>query len=375
MSHLKNITLKHLLIDSQKKIGLQFHPDKVIQALIKELPDPKWSTKYAMAYISNTKENLDLIFNTFKGVAWVNSSFFFKNRIINSDNLPIDTQWFRNRAPSSSYRYCPESYLQKLELKRYSNSTVKTYVLAFEAFINYYPNIDLIKLDENDIRLYLQYLIQQGKSNSSINQAINAIKFYYEVVLGMPNRFYSIERPRKKETLPKVISKEEVLMMIRLTNNSKHRCIIGLLYSSGLRRGELQNLILEDIDSKRMVVKVTNGKGGKSRVSLLSKTILKDLRLYYREYKPTHYLFEGQKRSKYSGASIVKVVMQAAHRAGIKKTVTPHVLRHSFATHLLESGTDLRYIQRLLGHNSTKTTEIYTHVATTVFNTIKNPLD
>ncbi len=375
MSHLKNITLKHLLIDSQKKIGLQFHPDKVIQALIKELPDPKWSTKYAMAYISNTKENLDLIFNTFKGVAWVNSSFFFKNRIINSDNLPVDTQWFRNRAPSSSYRYCPESYLQKLELKRYSNSTVKTYVLAFEAFINYYPNIDLIKLDENDIRLYLQYLIQQGKSNSSINQAINAIKFYYEVVLGMPNRFYSIERPRKKETLPKVISKEEVLMMIRLTTNSKHRCIIGLLYSSGLRRGELQNLILEDIDSKRMVVKVTNGKGGKSRVSLLSKTILKDLRLYYREYKPTHYLFEGQKRSKYSGASIVKVVMQAAHRAGIKKTVTPHVLRHSFATHLLESGTDLRYIQRLLGHNSTKTTEIYTHVATTVFNTIKNPLD
>ncbi|AXT59295.1 recombinase [Aquimarina sp. AD10] len=375
MSHLKNITLKHLLIGSQKKIGLQFHPDKVIQALIKELPDPKWSTKYAMAYISNTKENLDLIFNTFKGVAWVNSSFFFKNRIINSDNLHIDTQWFRNRAPSSSYRYCPESYLQKLELKRYSNSTVKTYVLAFEAFINYYPNIDLIKLDENDIRLYLQYLIQQGKSNSSINQAINAIKFYYEVVLGMPNRFYSIERPRKKETLPKVISKEEVLMMIRLTNNSKHRCIIGLLYSSGLRRGELQNLILEDIDSKRMVVKVTNGKGGKSRVSLLSKTILKDLRLYYREYKPTHYLFEGQKRSKYSGASIVKVVMQAAHRAGIKKTITPHVLRHSFATHLLESGTDLRYIQRLLGHNSTKTTEIYTHVATTVFNTIKNPLD
>ncbi len=375
MNHLKHITLKHLLIGGQKKIGLQFHPDKVIQALVKELPDPKWSTTYAMAYISNTKEHLDLIYTTFKGVAWINSSFFFKNSIINSDNLPPDTQWFRNRVPTASYRYCPTSYLQKLELKRYSNTTVKTYVLAFEAFINYYQNIELIKLDENDIRLYLQYLIQQGKSNSSVNQAINAIKFYYEVVLGMPNRFYSIERPRKEQRLPQVLSKEEILAMIASTNNIKHRCVVSMLYSAGLRRSELLSLKLTDIDSKRMLVFIRNAKNKKDRYSLLSEKVLKDLRSYYKQWKPIEYLFEGQKGGKYSTTSVENIIAKAAQKAGILKRVTPHMLRHSFATHLLENGTDLRYIQTLLGHSSSKTTEIYTQVATNNLRSIKNPLD
>ena len=159
------------------------------------------------------------------------------------------------------------------------------------------------------------------------------------------------------------------------TNNLKHRCIVGLLYSAGLRRGEVLKLKPDDIDSKRMVIKVRSGKGNKDRYTILSEKLLKDLRQYYREWRPKTYLFEGPKGDSYSAESVLKIVKEASFRAGIRKKVTPHMLRHSFATHLLESGTDLRYIQVLLGHKSTKTTEIYTHVATNIFFQIKNPLD
>ena len=265
--------------------------------------------------------------------------------------------------------------MQKLELKKYANSTVKTYVSCFETFINYYKDIDLINLNENDIRIYLQKLIQEGKSNSYINQSVNSIKFYYEMVLGMPNRFYAIERPRKEFKLPKVLSKEEVLSIIENTNNIKHRCITSLLYSAGLRRNELLNLKLEDIDSKRMLIKVKQAKGNKDRNTVLNQSVLDDLREYYKTHHPKVYLFESNiPGKKYSSSSVLKVVTQAAERAGIKERVSPHMLRHSFATHLLENGTDLRYIQLLLGHNSTKTTEIYTHVATNTFMEIKDLL-
>jgi len=191
----------------------------------------------------------------------------------------------------------------------------------------------------------------------------------------MPNRFYTIERPRKKEKLPKVISKQEVLRMIAVSTNSKHKCIISLLYSSGLRRSELLNLTLSDIESDRMLIRVEGAKGNKDRYTLLSEKILVDLRIYFKIYRPKKYLFEGLKGGKYSSNSVLKVVKKAAEKAAINKRVTPHILRHSFATHLLENGTDLRYIQELLGHNSSKTTEVYTHVAKNNFNKIKNPLD
>ena len=191
----------------------------------------------------------------------------------------------------------------------------------------------------------------------------------------MPNRFYNIERPRKDKKLPIVLSKDNVKKIIEHTNNIKHRCIVSLLYSAGLRRSELLNLKLSDIDSSRMLVFIKDAKGNKDRYTLLSTNILNDLRLYYKEWKPTTYLFEGQKNEQYSAASVGKIVTEAAIKAGIKKRVSPHTLRHSFATHLLESGTDLRYIQLLLGHSSTKTTEIYTHVAKSSFDSIINPLD
>lgn len=370
----KSITLKHLLINQNKYIGLQFSTNKVIQALVESLPNISWSQDFAIFYLPNTKVNLDLIFKTFYGVAWVNTNFFFKDKIINPDNPHLNLENYRNRKLKDGFKPCPESYLLKLELKRYAVNTVKNYVSCFEAFINYYYNQDPITLNEIDIRKYLQKLIQEGKSNSYINLAVNSIKFYYEVVNGMPNRFYDIERPRKEKQLPEVLSKEEIVKIMNHTNNIKHKSIVGLLYSSGLRRSELLNLKVTDIDSKRMVVKIKSAKGNKDRISILSPIILKDLQSYYKEYRPKEYLFEGQHGNKYSASSVLAIVNTSSKKAGINKKVTPHMLRHSFATHLLENGTDIRHIQLLLGHSSTKTTEIYTHVANRSFMEIKDLL-
>lgn len=370
----KSITLKHLLIDQKKCIGLQFITNKVIQALIETLPNISWSQEFSMFYLPNSKTNLDLIFKTFHGVAWVNGNFFFTHKIINPDNPALNLEHYRNRKLKDGFKSCPEPYLLKLELKKYSDNTVRNYVASFEAFINYYYDEDLITLNEIEIRKYLQKLIQEGKSNSYVNLAVNSIKFYYEIVLGMPNRFYAIERPRKEKQLPEVLHKEDIVKIMQNANNIKHKCIIGLLYTSGLRRSELLNLKVTDIDSKRMVVTIKNAKGNKDRISILSQSILKELQSYYKEYRPKTYLFEGQNGNKYSSTSVLNIVVLAAKKAGIQKKVTPHMLRHSFATHLLENGTDIRHIQLLLGHSSTKTTEIYTHVANRSFMEIKDLL-
>ena len=245
----------------------------------------------------------------------------------------------------------------------------------FEGFINHYKDLKLASLSEKEIREYLSLQVTLGRSDSMLNQIVNSIKFYFEIVLGMPNRFYEIERPQKKERLPQILAKEEIKAMIDCTSNIKHKCIISLLYSAGLRRGELINLKIADIDSKRMVMHIENAKGGKDRITILSSTLLANLRIYYSSHKPANYLFEGPNKHPYSGSSILRIVANAARKTGVKKKVTPHTLRHSFATHLLEAGTDLRYIQALLGHSSSRTTEIYTHVTANCFNNIINPLD
>jgi len=372
----RQITLKHLLINDQKMIGIQFYPNKIIQALIKTLPGVKWSNHYQMAMIPNNKDNLDLVFRTFKGISWINCSYFFTNRPVAKGSEELDVLSIRNRKPKTGWRVVPEEFLQKLEIRKYSIRTARVYVTCFEHFINHYATTEnLMELGEQEIKAYLQKLVQEKRSDCYINQSINAIKFYYEVVKEMPNRFYAIERPIKKESLPAVISKESILKMIDGCNNIKHKCIVSLLYSAGLRRGELLNLKISAIDSERMTITVVQGKGQKDRITLLGKRILADLRHYYTIYKPKIYLFEGESGEKYSETSVSKIVSRAAKAAGIRKRVTPHMLRHSFATHLLESGTDLRYIQTLLGHNSSRTTEIYTHVAIKGLASIKNPLD
>lgn len=375
MKFRQHITLKHLMIDNKKYIGLQFYANKALSIIVKELDSVDWSDEFNMYYVPNSKFYLDRIYSLFRGVAWIDSKYFFQKTRSKQLDEEFNVDWYRKRKKSDDYRVCPESYFQKLEIKKYSNNTVKSYVSSFEEFINYFPTQEIDHLNELDIRKYIQMLIQEKRSSSYINLAINSIKFYYEIVLGMPNRFYMIERPRATKKLPMVLSKDEVRKLIEATNNIKHRSIVSLLYSAGLRRSELLNLKLGDIDSSRMLIHVKDAKGNKDRYTLLSKTALDDLRTYYKEWKPDVYLFESPSRGKYSQSSIGKLITNAADRAGIRKKVSAHTLRHSFATHLLESGTDLRYIQLLLGHNSTKTTEIYTHVAKSSFDSIKNPLD
>ena len=371
----QHITLKRLYIEDQSCIGLKFYANNAIQIIIKQLNNVQWSKEFTMYYVQNNKTNIDQIFSLFKGIAWIDTQYFYEKNRSKELYESFDSSWVKARKRPDNFKFCPDNYLQKLELKKYANNTVKTYVSCFEDYLNYYDQQDVNKLDENDVRNYLGYLIKMNRSDSYLNQAINSIKFYYETVLGMPNRFYSIERPRQKRKLPVVLSKEDVSLIIASSNNLKHKCIISLLYSAGLRRSELLNLKLEDIESKRMLIRVRDAKGNKDRYTLLSDKLLKDLRIYYKEYQPKKYLFEGQKKDQYSPNSVGKVVSNAAIKAGIKIPVSSHILRHSFATHLLESGVDIRYIQLLLGHNSTKTTEIYTHVAKSSFDFIKNPLD
>ncbi|WP_422091706.1 tyrosine-type recombinase/integrase [Tenacibaculum ovolyticum] len=371
----KIITLKHLLIQNKKMIGIQFYPDKTVQLAVKNLNGIKWSEKYGLAYLVNNKDNINQIFNLFKGIAWVDTNKFYLNKPLRKENENLCLDWYRNKPNSLNKLKCPENFLQKLELKQYAYNTAKVYIYMFEKFINFHSSTNLMEINEINIRNYISILSKENKSKSFLNQMINSIKFYYEIVESMPNRFYEIERPIKKNILPKIISLEEVKAIINNTNNIKHKCIVSLMYSAGLRRSELLNLKITDIDSKRMVINVKDTKGNKERLTILSKTILTDLRVYFIKWKPKKYLFEGTNYTKYSASSVLKIVKSAALKANIRKTVTPHMLRHSFATHLLENGTDLRYIQVLLGHSSSKTTEIYTHVAINNLKTIKSPLD
>ena len=378
MTKISKISLRHLLINEQKMIGMLFYPDKIVQALIKQLPNIKWSSKFNMAYITNTPTNLSLIYDTFKNVAWVDGKYFYKDkplhRPVRDDKLTTIAS-FENRKVDKGYRTVPQQYLQKLEIKKYALNTAKTYITLFEKFINYYINKQLLEISEVDIRKYIQQEMRNGKSDSWVNQAINSIKFYYEIVLDMPSRFYAFERPRKTEKLPEVLSKQEVKAILSSTHNLKHRCILSVIYSAGLRVSELLALQPKDIDSHRMMIRVEDSKGGKDRYTLLSQSVLTDLRHYFKAYKPVKFLFEGQVGHRYSSSSVLKILKRSCSYAGIKRNVKTHTLRHSFATHLLEQGTDLRTIQTLLGHQSITTTETYTHVANNIMINIVNPLD
>ena len=193
--------------------------------------------------------------------------------------------------------------------------------------------------------------------------------------MGQDKQLYALERPKKKEKLPHILSMEDVQRILNHTKSLKHRAMLTTIYSAGLRIGELLNLKIADIDSQHMRIWVREGKGCKDRITVLSPILLDLLRDYYTYHQPSDYLFEGPEGKKYSASSVRKVLHRAVAKAGIRQTVVPHTLRHSFATHLLEHGTNLRYIQTLLGHTSSKTTEIYTHVSSKKLDEVKSPLD
>ena len=220
------------------------------------------------------------------------------------------------------------------------------------------------------------YLVEEKQSaTSTLNQAINALKFYYGSIL-KKKFIYEVKRPRKDRKLPIVLSKEEVANILSAVDNVKHRAILMTVYSAGLRVGEVVRLKLEDIDTDRMLIHVKGAKGRKDRYTLLSATTLEVISRYRRKYAPEKWLFEGARDGRYlSTRTVEKILEHACEKAGIRKDISVHTLRHSFATHLLEGGTDLRYIQELLGHTHSKTTEIYTHVSTKSLGKIQSPLD
>jgi site-specific recombinase XerD len=281
----------------------------------------------------------------------------------------------------SNYKKCPAEYVNKLEERRYSQNTIRSYTPLFEEFINHFPDSELDSLGEKEIMDFSRYLVTERKvSSSHQNQAINAIKFYFEKVKGGERKYYHVDRPIREKTLPEVCSEEEIVAIFKAVANLKHKAILMTIYSAGLRVSELINLRIKDIDSKRMQIRVEQSKGKKDRYTLLSNRTLLLLREYIIKERPHHYLFEGQestaeKPMKYSTTSISAILKAAVSKTTIKKKITVHTLRHSFATHLLERGTDIRYIQSLLGHESPKTTQIYTHITTKGFDQIISPLD
>lgn len=263
-----------------------------------------------------------------------------------------------------------------IEMLGYSLNTLRTYKHMFKEYLNFYSQSDPQRLTEEEIRTYLHYLVRVRKvSRSYQNQSINAIKFFYEKILGQDRKVYYIERPKKEIKYPVVLSIEEVKDIFLQIRNFKHRIAMMLIYSAGLRRSELIDLKISDIDFHRNQIWIRGGKGLKDRYSLLAESLKPDLEEYLRLYRPKEYIIEGQSGDQYSAGSLRNILQDALKKTNIRKKVTLHTLRHSFATHMLEAGTATRYIQDLLGHSSPKTTEIYTHITNKGRENLKSPLD
>lgn len=350
------------------RLKLLFGYNKSLTTAIKKMPFRSWDAKNKWWSIPFSDKLLAELQAIIKEIGF---TFRFE------EETKATTKVARKSAFNTvNYRCCPDNYVLKLKELRYSENTIKTYVSLFEELINHYPSHEIDKLDERMIVAFCQYLVIDRKVSASYqNQSINAIKFYYERVLGGQRKFYMLQRPTKEKTLPNVLSTQEITALLKATLNLKHKAILTTIYSSGLRISEAINLKIKDIDSNRMQIRVEQSKGKKDRYTLLSMKTLELLRRYVKEYRPKEYLFENPEGGPYAARSIQTFFHEVCHKAGITKKVSVHTLRHSFATHLLEKGTDLRYIQVLLGHESSKTTEIYTHVTTKGFDQIKSPLD
>lgn len=271
----------------------------------------------------------------------------------------------------------PPGFMEKLRQVRYSDHTVRVYTTYFRDFQEYFEGCDIDRITPEEINGYLVFLINEKEiSTCQQNQRINAIKFYYEKVLGQPRRCYAVSRAKREKTLPDVLSKEEVRAILSaVVTDLRFWCMFSVLYSAGLRISELLALKPDDINVSRSLIRVRQGKGRKDRFTLLSKPLIKKLTEYRELYKPKVWLFERTPGEQFTESIVSKRLKAAAQDAGITKRIYPHLLRHSFATHLIEQGTDLKIVKELMGHNSIRTTEIYVHIADTFKSNIKSPLD
>ncbi len=341
--------------EQQGCLVLRFAYDSKIIDAVKSIPgrryDPK-SREWTIPFRPDYRE-------------FLRSLFAENNRLL-----------FHEKESAEKKPEIPPCFIEMLRTRRYSPSTIRSYTAHFSAFMKYYSETNPKDLNDDHVSRYIQSLVSERQASPSYQKmAVNAIKFYYEKVLRRPIAHHLYMRPREGRALPIILSEQEIKSILQAIGNLKHKTIVMTIYSAGLRISEAVNLRLEDIDSDRMLIRIKQAKGKKDRYAPLSKKLSAALKEYKDKYHPQSYLFQGQDGGKYSTKSIQKIFHAALEKTGIKKPATVHTLRHSFATHLLEHGTDLRYIQEILGHSSSKTTEIYTHVSTNNIAKIRSPLD
>ncbi len=357
-------------------VGLDFSYNyDLAQELKAHFPELRWNPELRLWHLPYRSNIVGDLFQLLKGRCWIEYQRFYQQMDMAK---PKPVRAIDKLPPLDEFRQkLVGQYKKYLLAKRYAPSTIKTYSEALSVFFRFFPDKPIDEIDNNDlIHFSNAYILKNQFSQTYQNQVVNAIKLFYRKIQNKKLDPEIIERPRAEKRLPNVLSKEEVKAILGALDNLKHRTMLCLIYACGLRRGELLKLKIADIDSKRGVIFIHQSKGKKDRLVPVSEKTIEMLRTYYVKYRPQHYLFEGQEPgTPYSEKSIESVMKMAREKSGIKKDVTLHWLRHCYATHLMENGTDVRIIQELLGHKSSKTTEIYTHVSTRSLQQVRSPFD
>lgn len=364
-----------LSVHREKEVVLlKFDKDQGLIGRVRQVPHARWSNSKKCWYIPKKDFNLNVLFGQLREYAYIDYSAL-KSVNINKGNTPepLATDITDTSMPNVDLK----AFRVWLYHRRYSESSISVYTNLVRTFLEYMGNKPIGMMTNDDVVSYVySYVVGRQYSFAYQNQLVSALKLFFEEVGKSRIEIAKIRRPRREHKLPNVLSKQEVKQILTAPKNIKHRAMLSLIYACGLRRSELLNLKLGSVDSKRGLLIILQAKGYKDRVVPISAKTLAMLREYYQTYRPKVWLFEGQYAGEqYSAESLQRVLKDALHKVGIVKPVTLHWLRHSYATHLLESGTDLRYIQELLGHKSSKTTEIYTHVSTQSLQKIKSPFD
>lgn len=351
----------------QTLLQIRIPYDRVLITEVKKLKDIHWSPGQRAWIIPYQEKLLPEIRAILEPLALIDD-----DALIKSLNEKVEI-----RLNEETYSAPMKKFEDLMKSKRYSPNTQKTYLEALKVFLQFMKSKPMEEIDQADlIRFNNDYIICKGYSASYQNQVVNAVKLFFQTIENRRLDIDEIHRPRREHRLPNVLSKEEVKRILEAHRNVKHKAMLSFIYACGLRRSELIQCKLTDVDSNRKLLMIKQAKGKKDRIVPLSEKILSMLRYYYVEYKPKFWLFEGREAGeKYDERSLSNVLKQALEKAKINKPVSLHWLRHSYATHLLEMGTDLRYIQELLGHKSSRTTEIYTHVSTQSIQKIKSPFD
>lgn len=363
MKNYPEIFIEQKVLQKKDYLLVSFIYNNDLINLIRKIDGAKWSKSLKSWCVLDSEENLEIIIETFKNLTSVNCSKISKKEVFKRNLTEL-----QKKLLNSFYSY--------LKGKRYSKSTIQTYTFFVADFINFHTKTPLKELTNRDVELFIEKVfIERNYSVSSQRQFISALKIFIQFYPNTKINNLELERPKKSRKLPSVLSQEEVLSIISATQNIKHRAIIAIIYSCGLRISELINLKLTDFNVERKQLIVRNGKGRKDRYVSLADSFIPLLTNYYYSYKPENYFVEGLNKGKYSAESVRQFLKKSCFKANIKKTVTPHTLRHSYATHLLENGVDIRYIQSLLGHSRPETTMIYTHVKRKDLMDIMNPLD